>query len=287
MDKIDKVLVTGAKGMLGSDLCPIFEADCNVLRTDIDEMDVRNYELVNETISDYQPDLVIHLAALTNVDACEKEPDSSFHTNTLGTQNVALACQHHDITMVYISTMSVFDGEKCEPYTEFDTQNPKSWYSRSKFQGELIVENLLSKYYIVRAGWMFGGAKEDKKFVAKIISLAKNHDHLSIVNDKFGSPTFTFDFALGIKKLIQTDCFGTFHMVNAGKYCSRYEFAQAILNFAGINDCELIPVNSATFPLPAPRPRMEAGRNLQLELRNWECMPNWRKSLKKYIELSF
>ena len=131
---------------------------------------------------------------------------------------------------------------------------------------------------------MFGGGKEDKKFVAKIMDLAKNHNHLSIVDDKFGSPTFTFDFASGIKRLIQTDCFGTFHMVNAGKYCSRYEFAQAILDFAGIDDCQLIPVNSATFPLPAPRPRMEAARNLQCELRDWHWIPDWRASLRQYIK---
>jgi len=284
MDKFDKVLVTGANGMLGTDLCPVFENTYDVLKTDIEEMDVRNKELVNDTISNYRPDLVIHLAALTNVDECEKDPDSSFHTNTLGTQNIALACLNHDITMVYISTISVFDGTKCEPYTEFDKQNPKSWYSRSKYQGELIVEKLLSKYYILRAGWMFGGGKEDKKFVSKIMDLAKTKNHLSIVDDKFGSPTYTFDFASGIKRLVNTGSYGTFHMVNNGKHCSRYEFAQAILDFAGIDSCQLNPVNSATFPLPAPRPRMEAGRNLQCELRNWDWMPDWRESLNQYIQ---
>jgi dTDP-4-dehydrorhamnose reductase len=231
--------------------------------------------------------LFIHLAALTNVDECEKAPESSFQTNSCGTQNIALACLKHDITMVYISTISVFDGEKCEPYTEFDKQNPMSWYSRSKFQGELFVEKLLSKFYIVRAGWMFGGGKEDKKFVAKIIKLAQNHDQLTIVDDKFGTPTYTVDFASGIKRLVKTGCFGTFHMVNKGRYCSRYEFAQAILDYSDIEDCRLEPVNSAMFPLPAPRPRMEAARNLQLEIRKWDWMPEWRVSLENYINKTF
>jgi dTDP-4-dehydrorhamnose reductase len=284
MDNKRKVLVTGAKGMLGTDLCPVFENDSDVLITDIEEMDVRNLDLVQKTFDQFKPDLVIHLAALTDVDGCEKNPDAAYLTNTVGTHNIAIACQKQDILMVYVSTISVFDGGNCVPYTEFDKPDPKSWYSRSKYQGELIVEKLLRKYYIVRAGWMFGGGQEDKKFVAKIMDLASQKDQLCIVDDKFGSPTYTFDIASGIKNLVQTGCYGTYHMVNCGGYCSRFEFAQAILEIAKINNCELIPVNSATFPLPAPRPRMEAARNYQLELRNWDWMPAWRKSLENYIQ---
>jgi dTDP-4-dehydrorhamnose reductase len=284
--KMRKVLVTGAKGMLGSDLCKIFEEKgYQVKITDIEEMDVRKFDLVRETVAEFNPDFVIHLAALTDVDGCEKDPDGSYLTNTIGTQNVALVCKEFDAELVYVSTISVFDGTKCEPYTEFDQPNPGSWYSRSKYQGEIIVENLLSKYYIVRAGWMFGGGKEDKKFVPKIIELASERDSLTIVDDKFGSPTYTFDISSGIEKLIQTGMYGKYHMVNRGKYCSRLEFAQAILDMVGNNSCKLIPVSSAAFPLPAPRPRMEAARNYQLELRNWDWMPDWRDALKRYIDL--
>jgi len=280
-----RVLVTGAKGMLGTDLCRIFqEKGYDVVITDIDEMDVRNTELVQQTVADISPDWVIHLAALTDVDGCEREPGDAYHTNTIGTQNVALACQSTGAGMLYVSTISVFDGTKCEPYTEFDRPNPESWYSRSKYEGELIVEKLLDKYYIVRAGWMFGGGREDKKFVAKIIELAADRTSLSIVDDKFGSPTYTVDIASGIEKLLNTGLFGTFHLVNTNGYCNRYEFAKAILAYAGIDSCELTPVNSAKFPLPAPRPRMEAALNYNLELRGMNWQRPWQDALKEYIQ---
>jgi len=280
-----RILVTGARGMLGTDLCRILrDHGHRVEATDIQEMDVRDFDRVRRTLAETRPDWVLHLAALTDVDGCEREPEQSFLTNTIGTQNVALACQAVGAGMVYISTLSVFDGAKCEPYTEFDAPNPQSWYSRSKYQGELIVEKLLSRYYIVRAGWMFGGGPEDKKFVAKIMELAAQRPSLTIVDDKFGSPTYTQDIATGIEQLLGTGLYGTYHMVNTGGYCSRFEFAQAILTYAGNTACTLKPVNSATFPLPAPRPRMEAARNLNLELRGLHWMRPWREALQVYVQ---
>ena len=280
-----KALVTGAKGMMGTDLCRILdERGYDVTATDIEEMDVRDRDLVQDTVEKIQPQTVFHLAALTNVDDCEKLPDESFMTNTIGTQNVALACQSIDATMVYISTISVFDGLKCAPYTEFDMPNPQSWYSRSKYQGELIVEKLLTKYYIARAGWMFGGGAEDKKFVAKMIDLAMARDLLKVVDDKYGSPTYTADIANGVERITHTGLYGTYHMVNSGGYCNRYQFAQKILEFAHITSCELQPVSSAEFPLPAPRPNMEAARNYNLELRGLEWMQPWQSALQEYVE---
>lgn len=279
-----KAIVTGAKGMMGSDLCRILrERNYDVLATDIEEMDIRDRDLVRKTIEGFQPDVVFHLAALTEVDECERAPDNSFLTNTIGTQNVALAARSVDATLVYISTNSVFDGTKCEPYTEFDTPNPQSWYSRSKYQGELIVEKLVPKYFIARAGWMFGGGPEDKKFVAKIIDLARQRDKLAIVDDKFGSPTYTNDISSTVEKLSQTGLYGTYSTVNTGGYCSRFEFAQKILEYAGVTTCQLEPVSSARFPLPAPRPRMEAARNYNLELRGLNWMRPWQEALKAYI----
>jgi len=280
-----KVLITGAKGMMGTDLCRILEErGYNFVATDIEEMDVRDRDLVFDTVEQVNPQTVFHLAALTNVDDCERKPDDAYLTNAIGTQNVALACQSVDATMVYISTISVFDGQKCEPYTEFDQPNPQSWYSRSKHQGELIVEKLLSKYYIARAGWMFGGGPEDKKFVAKMIELASERDLLKVVDDKFGSPTYTADISSGVERLAQTGLYGTYHMVNTGGYCSRYEFAQKILEFAHNNTCALQPVSSAEFPLPAHRPNMEAARNFCLELRGLNWMQPWQSALKEYVE---
>jgi dTDP-4-dehydrorhamnose reductase len=279
-----RVLVTGAKGMMGSDLCPVLREHHRVLATDIEEMDVRDRELVQRITRDFMPDVVMHLAALTNVDYCEQRPDEAFRTNTIGTQNVALACQDVGATMVYISTISVFDGLKPTPYTEFDRPNPQSYYSRAKYEGERLVQSLLSQYYIVRAGWMFGGGPEDKKFVAKIIDLACSRPELKVVDDKFGSPTYTLDISRGISHLVDTGLYGVYHMVNANGCVSRYELARAILDSAGITGCRIIPVSSAEFPLPAPRPRMEAARNYHLDLRGMPLMRDWRSALRSYLE---
>ena len=271
--------------MLGTDLTAFLARQHTVIPTDIDDMDVRSAEIVFQTIEKEHPNVVIHLAALTDVDYCEKEPDEAFHTNTVGTQNVALACQRVNATMLYMSTTSVFNGTKCEPYTEFDIPNPQSFYSQSKYHGELIVEALLSHYYIVRAGWMFGGGKKDKKFVAKIMDLARKHTELKVVNDKLGSPTYTKDISAGIDRLIGTGLFGKYHMVNTGGYCSRFEFAEKILEYGQITTCKLIPVSSASFPLPAPRPRMEAARNYHLELLGIDLMRPWQDALREYIQV--
>lgn len=279
-----KILVTGAKGMLGTDLCTIFEPEHTVYPTDIDDMDVRDRSAIAAVADEFQPDMIVHLAAMTNVDECEKQPDAAYHTNTIGTQNVALVCQALDIPMVYVSTISVFDGIKQYPYTEFDDPNPQSFYSHSKYQGEKIVQSLLPRYYIVRAGWMFGGGKEDKKFVAKIIELAQSRDSLNVVDDKFGSPVYTVDFATAIKTLMTTGQFGVYHAVNVGGPVSRFEVAEAILEYAGIKDCTLFPVSSAEFPLPAHRPRMEAGRNFAMELIGLPPMRHWCEALQEYIQ---
>lgn len=283
-----RILITGAKGMMGGALCDIltkkYSDKHQFLATDIQEMDIRDRRKVEGVANDYKPEIIFHLAALTNVDDCEKNPDHSYETNTVGSQNVALVCQTLDIPMVYVSTLSVFDGTKPDAYIEFDTPNPQSHYSRSKFAGEQIVQSLLSKYYIARAGWMFGGGKTDKKFVAKIIELAQKLPQLKVVDDKFGSPVYTYDISQGILHLIETGQYGLYHMVNTGDPISRYIVAKAIVNYAGIKDCELLPVSSAEFPLPAPRPRMEAGRNLAGEIIGLPKMRPWNEALKDYIE---
>ena len=280
-----RVFITGANGMLGTDLCNIFKnKGYQIYCTDIENLDVCDFDEVQKIVDQIQPEYVIHLAALTDVDKCEREPDKAFQINTIGTKNVSLACQKTDALMIYVSTISVFDGTKCEPYSEFDTPNPQNWYSRSKYRGELVVEKHLNKYYIVRAGWMFGGGLKDKKFVAKIMELASKTGSINAVDDKFGSPTYTRDISRGIERLIKTGLFGTYHMVNTGGCCSRFEFAKVILEYAGNTTCVVNPVSSAVFTLPAPRPRMEAARNYLLELQGWNWMPIWRDALKHYIE---
>lgn len=272
--------------MLGADLCAIFAPHFDLTSVDLDEMDVRSPSLVFSIIESVRPSRVIHLAAMTDVDACEKYPNEAYAINAIGAQLVALACQKIDAEMVYVSSVSVFGGEGHEAYTEFDLPAPVSHYSRSKYQGELIVQSLLRRYYVVRAGWMFGGGMQDKKFVARIVELARSKPILQIVDDKFGSPTYTRDFANGIRQLIRTGWYGTYHLVNTGRPVSRYKIAQKILEYANITSCQLQPISSAHFPLSAPRPRMEAARNFRAELLGLNLMRSWQEALQEYIAVS-
>jgi dTDP-4-dehydrorhamnose reductase len=287
-----KILITGAAGMLGSSLCPIlkqkghevYATDINTTDKGIEYLDVRNFEKVHTFMERVKPDMVMHLAAETDVDKCELEPDHAYLTNTIGTQNVALVCQKYDIEMVYISTIGVFDGEKSEPYTEFDEPNPINVYGKSKLWGERVIQSLLRKYYIVRAGWMMGGGPEkDKKFVAKIIRLLDKTSKLKVVNDKFGSPTYTLDLSKCLSKLIETEYYGLYHCTNRG-FTSRYEIAKRIMEYLGRNDVTLQPVSSAYFPLPAPRARSETSRNYKLELLGIDSVRHWEEALKEYLE---
>lgn len=268
--------------MLGQALVPIFRGRYEVFPTDLEECDVRNAELVEDEICSCNPRFVLHLAAMTDVDGCERDPDEAYRTNTIGTRNVAIACQHCDATIVYINTGSVYNGKKPTPYIEFDTPDPKSVYAKSKYQGEMIVRDLLTKFFIFYAGWMFGGGPDDKKFVAKIIDLARKNSELKVVDDKFGSPTYTADLARAAFDFIENGLYGKYHCVNIG-CASRFEVAEEILRIAGIGRCRLVPVSSAEFPLPAPRPRMEAMRNYHFELLGMNPLREWREALEEYI----
>jgi dTDP-4-dehydrorhamnose reductase len=186
--------------------------------------------------------------------------------------------------LIYISTAGVFWGDKPEPYNEFDVPRPMNVYGHSKLAGEQIISTLLQRFYIVRAGWMIGGGKRDKKFVGKIARLIlEGRNPLQVVNDKFGSPTYGKDLLLGIHDLIETGYFGLYHMVNKG-CCSRYDVALNIGDILGRTDISIIPVASSHFPLPAPRARSEAMRNLKLELLGIDKMRSWQEALREYIK---
>lgn len=284
--KIEGMLVTGAAGMVGSYVREVFDG-IDLTLTDIEGglqyLDVREPEAVMQAVQETAPDVVLHLAAATDVDRCEQEPDWAYHTNALGTQNVALACQSFGSVMVYISTAGVFWGDKPEPYTEFDDPRPMNVYGDSKLRGSEILTSLLNKFYIVRAGWMFGGGKKDKKFVSKIMrKIMAGENHLRAVDDKLGSPTYGKDLLRGIRRLLNTDYYGLYHMVNIGAP-SRCQVALGILDILGRSDIEIEVVSSAFFPLPAPRARSEAMRNYKLDLLGIDEMRSWQDALAEYL----
>lgn len=277
------ILVTGAEGVVGSyfkELESTFPERLDY--TDIETLDVCQTETVLERVGKGGYSAVIHLAAETDVDLCEREPGHAYRTNAIGTYNVALACQRFNALMVYISTGAVFgrDG-RFGTYSEFDDPCPVNFYGRSKLEGEKFIERLLDRYYIVRAGWMIGGGKKEKKFVAKIMSLIKERDTIQAVTDKMGTLTYARELVAGVGELMQTGYYGTYHMGNPGPV-TRYDIAVELAAFLE-RKVKVDPVNSAYFPLPAPRGNSEALENLKLELLGLNLMSPWKGALHHYL----
>lgn len=289
------ILVTGAAGMLASEVIPalkqeghqVFGVDVHQRLPDIAALDITRLDDVRVMVEKIKPEWIFHLAAETDVDRCEREPDHAFRVNTIGTENIALICQKMGIKLVYISTAGVFFGDKPDPYHEYDAPNPANIYGVSKWKGEEAVSRLLKEFFIVRAGWMVGGWEIDKKFVFKIVTqLKEGKKELMVVSDKYGSPTFTKDFAKNLTQLFKTGRYGLYHMTNQGT-CSRYDIALKIVAFMGLeNQVKVKPINSAQFPLSAPRARSEMMRNMHLDLIGLNMMPHWEESLQQYILLN-
>ncbi len=292
MEEYVRIFLTGASGMLAADVVPELERQnhqvlaysLNPRLSSIQQLDITHKSDVLNEIKRTKPDIVFHMAAATDVDRCQREPEYAFTTNAAGTENVALACRELDIPMVYISTSAVFYGDKETPYTESDTPNPKNIYGQSKWQGEEAVRKHLSKFFIIRAGWMVGGWDIDKKFVFKIVTQIKaGKTELRAVSDKRGSPCFTKDFAKNLMTVIDSKRYGVYHLVNKGT-CSRYEMALKIVEFMGLKDkVKIEPVDSSVFPMEAPRPDSEMMENGELTRLGLNRMPDWEGSLKDYV----
>jgi len=266
--------------------CDVIPTDINVSRSKCTYLDVRDHDEVWRLASrTFRANLIVHLAAETDVDKCELDPDHAYRTNALGTQNVALACRRLEIPMVYVSTAGVFDGQKEEPYTEFDEPRPVNVYGSSKLAGETYVRNLVNNHFIIRAGWMVGGGSKDKKFVRKILDqIRSGATKIYAVTDKHGTPTYAPAFSRVAVKLIKTGFFGTYHLACKGRG-NRFDVAKEILSAINRDDIDLVPVTSDYFEkeYPAPRPRSEAMRNYVLELRGQDDMPTWTEALREYL----
>ncbi|HSG26892.1 MAG TPA: dTDP-4-dehydrorhamnose reductase [Candidatus Krumholzibacterium sp.] len=278
-----KIYVTGARGMLGSAVTKVFSGHFHVRATDLPECDVTDKNVIRTEIKKFYPDVVLHLASMTDVDRCELDPESASRINRDGTRNVAMACLETGALMVYVSTGMIYNGLKPYPYIEYDRPCPLSVYGRTKYEGEQEIRDALDRYLIVNSCWIFGGGVQDKKFVPRILQLAREKDHLDIVDDKFGTPTYTVDLASGILALIREGMLGRVHCVNRG-VTSRYEMARTILDIAGIRDCELRPVSSDNFDLPAPRPRMEGMSGYRMDMAGLGIMRGWKEALSEYID---
>jgi dTDP-4-dehydrorhamnose reductase len=297
-----RVLVTGAAGMLGSAVVPSFVSRGHeVVATDIDlsdprpwgvdgptitYLDVRSRQDLDRAVRAIDCDVVLHLAAMTDLEECEADPSGAFHTNALGAKFVALACLNHGAEMAYISTAGVFDGTKAEPYSEFDRPNPINVYGKSKYEGERLVQNLVSRSYVVRAGWMIGGGRKDHKFVARILDqVSQGKTEIFAVGDKLGTPTYAPDFAHCFALLVESGVYGLYHMACGGSG-SRYDVAVEIVSILGRDDISVCEVDSGFFQeeFPTRRPRSEIMINEVLGLQRMDLMRPWRIALREYLE---
>lgn len=275
-----KVLVTGANGMLGQDLCPILEDESyEVIETDVDTLNITDLETVKKVLSSEKPDVVVHCAAYTAVDKAEEEKDLAFLINGKGTENLAKVCGENDILLVYISTDYVFDGEKKltsfgEAYLPNDKTNPQSVYGASKLEGEEAVQKYCKRYYITRTSWLYG--HHGKNFVETMISLADKPE-LKVVDDQIGCPTWTVELANGIIKLLEDEAeSGIYHVCGSGK-TSWYNFAKEIFSLEGLK-VNLKPCTTDEFPRPAKRPKNSV-------MENGRICRNWKAALKDYLSL--
>lgn len=266
-----RILITGHKGQLGTALQQVLAGDV-VFGLDLPEHDITDPSSTIATVADLQPDVVIHCAAITNVDGCEKDPEMAFRVNVLGTQNMALACGECGAAMVLISTNDVFDGKLGRPYYEWDPPTPQSVYARSKAAAEFYVRTLLNRFYIVRTAWLY--ARGGNNFVTKIISAADEHRVLRVVTDEVSAPTYAPDLARAIGELIRTGHFGIFHFTNSG-FCSRYDWARRILEISGRGNVPIEPITTDQWQRAAPPPLYAPltnfiGAALGIILRPWE-----------------
>ena len=279
-----KVLITGASGMLGADLRKALEPEFELILTDVvgdvKHMDITDTEQVVSFISHVQPDAVIHGAAYADVDGCERDPDKAYKVNALGTWNIASACRLVDAAMVYVSTDFVFDGEKGEPYIEYDPTNPLGHYGASKLAGETHVRALCPRHYITRTAWLYG--ENGKNFPFSIMNAAKTKKELSVVADQIGSPTYAADLASTIRDLLANPLYGTYHITGSGS-CSWFDFAKEILALAGITDVEVKPIKSEEWPTPTRRPKYSVLRHYSLELQGKDNLRPWQAALADFI----
>lgn len=276
-----KIFVTGVKGQLGHDVVKELERrGIEAIGVDIDEMDITDADSVDRVIREAAPDAVIHCAAYTAVDAAEENEDLCRKVNAVGPRNIAGVCKDLDIKMIQISTDYVFDGQGERPWEPDDACGPKSVYGQTKYEGELAVMELLEKYFIVRIAWVFG--INGKNFVKIMLNLAKNHDTIRVVNDQFGSPTYTYDLAKLLVDMVLTEKYGIYHATNEG-ICSWYEFACAIFEEAGVR-VNVVPVTTQEYGAKANRPANSRMSKEKLTENGFDRLPEWRDALRRYIK---
>ncbi len=279
-----KILVTGADGMLGTDVVTYFKAQgsVEVIPSTIKDMNLTDLKQVRDYILHHKPDTVIHTAAYTAVDEAETHPELCMSINAEGTKNLAFFCREIDAELFLISTDYVFDGQKDAPYLETDEPNPLNVYGISKLKGEEYVRILVPRYKIIRTSTLSGThCTYSSNFIESILKALKKGKALTVVDDQKGHPTFTFHLAEQLYRLLDIALFGIYHVTNQG-VCSWYEFARAIADEFGFEEATIKPVKSGDLERPARRPMNSVLKNARLKEIGLPLLPHWREGLEEY-----
>lgn len=276
-----RILVTGASGQLGYDVERELERrGIEHLGTSSRELDITDREAVERLMAAYRPDAAIHCAAYTKVDLAEDEPERCWAVNADGTRNLAAACREIGAKLLYISTDYVFPGTGEQLRRTDDPVSPVNTYGRSKLAGELAVQSLLEKYFIVRISWVFG--KNGNNFVKTMLRLAETKAELSVVCDQIGSPTYTADLAPLLCDMVQTERYGVYHATNEGT-CAWSEFAEAIFELAG-RQVVVHPIPTSAYPTRAARPLNSRMSKECLHSNGFQELPEWKNALARYLK---
>ena len=280
-----KVLITGCRGQLGIELCQQLNnlnrsnKRFELLKTDIDTLDITNSFQVHTMVTEEKPDVIINTAAYTNVDACETDELNAFRVNAIGAQNLSAAAFQIGAKMLQVSTDYVFDGTGNSPKREYDPINPQSVYGQSKALGEKLVLQTNPRHFIVRTAWLYG---EGNNFVRTMLKLASEKKEINVVNDQIGSPTSTVDLASCIINLIKTDHYGVYHATCEGE-CSWYDFASRIFAMKSIN-IKVNPITTKELNRPAKRPAYSVLENFMLKLIGLNNFRQWEDALEECLE---
>lgn len=263
-----KICILGGSGQLGYELSKDLEKnEFDIISLSSKDLDITNLDCCYKMLRDIKAEFVIHAAAYTDIDNCEKTPELAYNINTVGTENITKAVQETGSTLIYMSTDHVFDGEKGSSYDEDDIPNPINIFGKSKYDGELFVQNNLEKYFIVRTSSIFG--HRSKNLIKTIVNLTNNNTILNIISDQKRSPTYAPDFAKALVQLLNSELYGTYHLANGGK-CSWYEFVQYLFKVQKI-DAKIIPINSKDIKWIAKRPEdISLNNNSFIRLRSWQ-----------------
>lgn len=278
-----KIAVIGADGQLGSDLLKTLKGN-KLFPLYYPDFDITKPEKTRKVISELDLEIVINTAAYHRVDECEENPQKSFEVNSTAVRDLASICLEFSLTLVHFSTDYVFDGKKRAPYVEEDKPNPLNVYGTSKLAGELFVQNILKRYFLIRTCGLYGEAGcwgKGANFVDAVVSLAEKGKPLRVVNDQWVSPTSASELSSKINELIQTHHYGLYHLTNEGE-CTWFEFARAIFSLIG-KKSDLTPVDSKTYGARARRPSYSVLENKKAKEIGLTDFSHWQEALKDYL----